>query len=87
VRFLFKDDDFAARLNASGIPITRPPYEIARFRMMHHKNQSLNSARYDLLKNTSRSFLNDGLGSLKYTILKHELYTGFTYFLFDVGDT
>jgi hypothetical protein len=54
--------------------------------MMHHKNQSLNSARYDLLKKTGHSYLTDGLNSLKYTVLKRELYTGFTYFLFDVGD-
>jgi beta-1,4-galactosyltransferase 3 len=81
-----EDDDFATRLNATGIPITRPPFHIAKFRMMHHKNQSLNRDRYRLLNKTAHTWLADGLNSLQYKVLKKQLYTGFTYFLFDVGE-
>jgi hypothetical protein len=80
-----EDDDFSTRLKAVKLEINRPDYAIARYRMMHHKLQNLNNDRHELLKKARISRPRDGLNSVKYTIVKYEIFTGFTYFLFDIG--
>ena len=79
-----EDDDFYTRLRQAEFTLERPSLEIAYYRMMHHKLQALNEDRLALLKKTKRDRPKDGLNSVKYRVLKYKLFTGFTYFLFDV---
>ena len=81
-----EDDDFYTRLSVTRQKLHRPPKKIARYRMMHHKFQKLNDDRISLLKKTKISRFKDGFNTIKYKVLKFELYTGFSYFLFDVGN-
>ena len=51
--------------------------------MMRHKMQELNPHQKELF-NKARLSLNDGINTIKYEVFKKTLFTGFTYFLFDI---
>jgi hypothetical protein len=81
-----EDDDFYTRLSLAKLKVERPPLEIGHYRMMHHKIQKLNKFRGRLLKKSKEKQKVDGLSTVQYRVSKFELYTGFSYFLFDVGN-
>jgi hypothetical protein len=76
-----EERDFYTRLNIAKLKVEKPPYQVSRYRMMHHKLPKLE------IKNRSTVNWNkrDGLNAVKYGIIKFELFTGFSYFLLDVG--
>ena len=80
-----EDDDLSIRIKAKKLDILRPPVAIARYKMMRHKLQALNKQRHSILRKARDSQMKDGLNSVKYTIVKKNIYPGFTYMLFDIG--
>jgi hypothetical protein len=80
-----EDDDLSVRLRFAKLPIHRPPAQIARYKMMRHKQQKLNEQRHKQL-NKARLLRNkDGINSVSYKVIDIQLYTSFTYILVNVG--
>jgi hypothetical protein len=63
-----EDDDMAGRIAFNGLYISRPPPNIARYKMLKHKHQKLNNQRYRILQKGKTRFKTDGLSNLKYTV-------------------
>lgn len=63
-----EDDDMAGRIAFNGLYISRPPPNIARYKMLKHKQQKLNTQRYRVLQKGKQRFKSDGLSSLKYAV-------------------
>ncbi|CAN2387759.1 N-terminal region of glycosyl transferase group 7 [Pristimantis euphronides] len=84
-----EDDDIAVRIRLSGMSITRTPLNLGRYKMIPHDRDSGNEEndhRLTLLKNTRKSWKEDGMNSLDFHLLsreKTELYTNLTV---DIGD-
>ncbi|GBP88073.1 Beta-1,4-N-acetylgalactosaminyltransferase bre-4 [Eumeta japonica] len=58
--------------------IARYKMSIARYTMSKHREASPNPRRYDILSQMGKMFLNDGLSTLRYELVKstqHHLYT------------
>ncbi|CAF0902217.1 unnamed protein product [Brachionus calyciflorus] len=81
-----EDDDFSVRIKKANLILQRPPTKIARYRMMKHKPQTLNKDRFKLLRRTSKVIKNDGLTTVKYTVIDYTKFKLFTYILIDVGN-
>jgi len=80
-----EDDDLAVRIRYARLNIHRPPAQIARFKMMRHKQQKLNDNRHKQLTKARLLRNKDGLNSVSYKVVEFKLYTSFTYILVDVG--
>ncbi|OXA59077.1 hypothetical protein Fcan01_04612 [Folsomia candida] len=63
-----EDDDMAGRIAYNGLYISRPAPNIARYKMLKHKQQKLNTQRYRVLQKGKTRFRSDGLNNLKYTV-------------------
>lgn len=73
-----EDDDMFYRLKKRNYHIARYKMSIARYAMLDHKKSSPNPKRYQLLSQTGKTFLKDGLTTLEYEIVEvsqHHLYT------------
>ena len=76
-----EDDDLAARVEAVGMQIGRNSADRARFKMIRHvreKSNAKNSNRRRLLAKAKERMKEDGLNSLKYTLVekrKRKLFT------------
>uniref|UniRef100_H2ZR15 Beta-1,4-galactosyltransferase n=1 Tax=Ciona savignyi TaxID=51511 RepID=H2ZR15_CIOSA len=83
-----EDDDMFARLFTRGYSITRPPYQIAKYRMSFHhrdKGNKLNLLRYEILSNTVTKMMRDGLNGVKYSVVGVDKTPLFTNITADVG--
>ncbi len=80
-----EDDDLAVRIRYARLNIHRPTAQIARFKMMRHKQQKLNDNRHKQLTKARLLRNKDGLNSVSYKVVEFKLYTSFTYILVDVG--
>jgi len=63
-----EDDDMSGRIAYNGLFISRPPPNVARYKMLKHKHQKLNNQRYRILQKGKTRFKTDGLSNLKYTV-------------------
>lgn len=73
-----EDDDMANRIKAHGLHISRYPANVARYKMLTHKQEKANPKRYDFLRNGKKRFATDGLNNLQYELIdkqKPRLYT------------
>lgn len=63
-----EDDDMAGRIAFNSLYISRLPPNIARYRMLKHKQQKLNNQRYRVLQKGKTRYKSDGLSNLKYSV-------------------
>ncbi|KAL5010140.1 hypothetical protein ScPMuIL_012445 [Solemya velum] len=82
-----EDDDMAYRILQVGLKISRPPANIARYKMIPHaKREPTNwKKRTRLLQTVRKRFRYDGLNSVEYELLFMHLDPLFTHILVDVG--
>ncbi|XP_071522317.1 uncharacterized protein [Panulirus ornatus] len=82
-----EDDDMGFRILQSGLTITRPPSTLARYTMIRHpKRRPLTwKIRGQLLKTSWQRYRQDGLNTLKYSLLSIYQHPLFTHLLLDVG--
>jgi beta-1,4-galactosyltransferase 3 len=78
-----EDDDLSTRVTINGYKITRYPGNIAKYKMIKHKQEKsnpVNNCRYKLMKKTRIRFRKDGLSNCNYKIInstREHLYTHF----------
>ncbi len=63
-----EDDDMAGRIAFHGLFISRPSPSVARYKMLKHRQQKLNTQRYKILQKGKHRFNSDGLSNLNYTV-------------------
>ncbi|ODN03192.1 Beta-1,4-N-acetylgalactosaminyltransferase bre-4 [Orchesella cincta] len=63
-----EDDDMAGRIAFHGLFISRPSPSVARYKMLKHRPQKLNTQRYKILQKGKHRFGSDGLSNLNYTV-------------------
>ncbi len=80
------DDDLAVRIKKNKLKIMRPPARLSRFKMMKHRPQKRNKKASVLLGKAHDRLEQDGLNTVDYKIVNMTLYTGFTHFLFNIGE-
>ena len=85
-----EDDDMAYRLQHVGLRITRPPAQLARYKMIRHKKRPAvdGRIRYRLLWTGVRRYRIDGLNSLhslNYNIIHSRRRPLYTHILVDIG--
>ncbi|VDM52386.1 unnamed protein product [Angiostrongylus costaricensis] len=83
-----EDDDLADRVSVAGYKVARYPAPIARYKMIKHEHEAksnpVNKCRYKLMAQTRTQWKADGLNSLKYEVVKHELLPLYTHILVDL---
>ncbi|KAM8927027.1 beta-1,4-galactosyltransferase 3-like [Pelodytes ibericus] len=83
-----EDDDIAVRVALSGMLISRPTVRHGRYKMIKHghdKGNEQNPKRFNLLAKTRRTWKQDGMNSLQYTLLSKELLPLYTNITVDIG--
>lgn len=82
-----EDDDMAYRIMYVGLKITRPPENVARYKMIKHTKRKPSDwrKRAKLLYTGTRRFQFDGLNSLQYKLLSIENNRLCTHILVDIG--
>ncbi|XP_053547238.1 beta-1,4-galactosyltransferase 3 [Bombina bombina] len=83
-----EDDDIAVRVALSGMLISRPSVQHGRYKMIKHghdKGNEQNPKRFNLLAKTRRTWKQDGMNSLQYTLLSKELPPLYTNITVDIG--
>ncbi|XP_075764145.1 beta-1,4-galactosyltransferase 3 isoform X1 [Pelodiscus sinensis] len=83
-----EDDDIATRVRLAGMKIARPPVSVGHYKMVKHKGDQGNEEnphRFDLLIRTQRTWTQDGMNSLTYTLLAKELHPLYTNITADIG--
>ncbi|XP_061196524.1 beta-1,4-N-acetylgalactosaminyltransferase bre-4-like [Saccostrea echinata] len=73
-----EDDDMSYRIMANGLSIYRFKNSVARYKMLSHKQETVNTKRYTLLEDSHLRYKKDGLSSLSYTDLNTTEYSLFT---------
>ncbi|XP_043936446.1 beta-1,4-galactosyltransferase 3-like [Protopterus annectens] len=79
-----EDDDIATRIKLNKMLVARPPIHIGRYKMISHKRDKgneKNPERFQLLKNATLRWEEDGLNNLEYILLSkknNHLYTNIT---------
>ncbi|XP_053308210.1 beta-1,4-galactosyltransferase 3-like [Spea bombifrons] len=83
-----EDDDIAIRVSLSGMLISRPSVRYGRYKMIKHgldKGNEQNPRRFNLLAKTRRTWKQDGMNSLQYTLVSKDLHPLYTNITVDVG--
>ncbi|KAM6434768.1 beta-1,4-galactosyltransferase 3 [Liasis olivaceus] len=83
-----EDDDIAMRVRFRGMKILRPPVSVGHYKMVKHKSDEGNEQnphRFDLLIRTYRTWTQDGMNSLSYTLLSKEMLPLYTNITADIG--
>lgn len=83
--YFLLDDDLAIRIKER-LRITRGPTKFSRFKMIRHEAQIYNPNALKHLSNAKKRSNKDGVNSVKYKVVKKDLYPGFTYILIDIGE-
>ncbi|XP_053561823.1 beta-1,4-galactosyltransferase 3 [Bombina bombina] len=79
-----EDDDIEMRIRLSGMSITRNPSSVGRYKMVPHDRDignEENAERHDLLRNTRKTWREDGMNSLNFNLISRTetpLYTNIT---------
>ncbi|NXL21831.1 B4GT3 galactosyltransferase, partial [Setophaga kirtlandii] len=76
------------RVRLAGMKISRPPVSIGHYKMVKHKSDKGNEEnphRFDLLVRTQRTWTQDGMNSLSYSLLARELLPLYTNLTADIG--
>ncbi|NXA56112.1 B4GT3 galactosyltransferase, partial [Nothocercus julius] len=76
------------RVRLAGMKIARPPVSIGHYKMVKHKSDKGNEEnphRFDLLIRTQRTWTQDGMNSLTYTLLAKQLRPLYTNLTVDIG--
>ncbi|CAB3407923.1 unnamed protein product [Caenorhabditis bovis] len=82
-----EDDDLATRTHEAGLSVSRYPAQIARYKMIRHKQEStnpVNKCRYKLMGRTRYRWQRDGVNSLKYKLLNLEFKKLYTHVYVDL---
>lgn len=64
-----EDDDFSARITKAGLQITRWPYSVSRYFMLHHKKEKPGEEKDLLLDTVDVRASQDGLSTLEYKVV------------------
>ncbi|KAK6187774.1 hypothetical protein SNE40_005726 [Patella caerulea] len=82
-----EDDDMAYRILHTGLKITRPPTNIARYKMIKHTKRKPTAwvTRSKLLNTAVKRFKMDGLNSVKYNVVCIHYKPLYTHIVVDVG--
>jgi len=67
-----EDDDMSKRIRYHKFNITRYKANIARYKMLKHKQERANKLRQNVLRSSHRRYKIDGLNSLSYSVLSRE---------------
>ncbi len=78
-----EDDDMFNRLKKSKLNFKRPSNN-TRYTMLKHKARYMNPDRVNIL-NDKRSYKNDGLNSVRFSLTGIVKYLIFTHIMIDVG--
>lgn len=84
-----EDDDIAGRIRLSGLSIIRTPLSLGRYKMIPHDRDTGNEDnfhRYALLRNTRKTWRDDGMNSLDFTLLSREQNALYTNITVDIGE-
>ncbi|KAM4795535.1 beta-1,4-galactosyltransferase 3-like [Rhinophrynus dorsalis] len=84
-----EDDDIAMRIRLSGMSISRTPLPLGRYKMVAHDRDTgneENSIRYNLLRNTRKTWKEDGMNSLDFKLLSRKEVPLYTNITVDIGD-
>ncbi|XP_040195037.1 beta-1,4-galactosyltransferase 3-like [Rana temporaria] len=84
-----EDDDIAGRIRLSGLSITRTPLSLGRYKMISHDRDTgneENTHRFSLLGNTRKTWREDGMNSLDFTLLSREQTALYTNITVDIGE-
>lgn len=84
-----EDDDMWRRITAVGLATWRYPLTIGRYKMIQHKQQEKMelAKRTKLLAKSHDNYKEDGLNTLKYTLLDTKLHSLYTTFVVDIGSS
>uniref|UniRef100_A0A8C5PGA6 Beta-1,4-galactosyltransferase n=1 Tax=Leptobrachium leishanense TaxID=445787 RepID=A0A8C5PGA6_9ANUR len=83
-----EDDDIAARVRLAGMSISRSPHNLGRYKMIMHDRDTGNEEnvdRYKLLDNTRRTWKDDGMNALTFSIISREAAPLYTNITVDIG--
>nr|XP_014345898.1 PREDICTED: beta-1,4-galactosyltransferase 3 isoform X2 [Latimeria chalumnae] len=83
-----EDDDIATRVRIAGMKIARPPVSVGHYKMIKHKGDKGNEEnprRFNLLMQTRRKWIQDGMNSLTYSLISKELEPLYTNITADIG--
>lgn len=80
-----EDDDMSQRLLKNGFRISRPPYHIARYKMVKHTKATHNPYRFIIYSKNLKVSQLDGLNNLNYSLIRKTETPLYTNFLIDVG--
>ncbi|XP_053311470.1 beta-1,4-galactosyltransferase 3-like [Spea bombifrons] len=84
-----EDDDIAMRVRLSGMSIARTPLALGRYKMIPHDRDTgndENTRRYSQLRNTRRTWRDDGMNSLFFKLLSREKAPLYTNITVDIGE-
>ncbi|XP_078604205.1 beta-1,4-galactosyltransferase 2-like [Branchiostoma floridae x Branchiostoma japonicum] len=84
-----EDDDMFKRLYRHKLKVSRPETDIARYKMLRHRQTPLNPARYALLKTSIKRASEDGLSSLEtmgYQMTSTSRQRFFSHILVNIAD-
>jgi len=73
-----EDDDMSKRIRFHRLSITRYNSDIARYKMIKHKQETVNKERMNILKTSNKKFKTSGLNDLKYKLVERSREPLFT---------
>uniref|UniRef100_A0A8C4QCS4 Beta-1,4-galactosyltransferase n=1 Tax=Eptatretus burgeri TaxID=7764 RepID=A0A8C4QCS4_EPTBU len=82
-----EDDDIYNRITLNGMKVSRPDSNIGRYRMIQHHRDAKNEAnpkRFTQISKTRWTMMTDGLNSLKYQLVKKDVYPLYTNITVDI---
>ncbi|XP_076280433.1 beta-1,4-N-acetylgalactosaminyltransferase bre-4 [Lasioglossum baleicum] len=79
-----EDDDFYSRLQSRGFQVIRFGPDIAQYYMLTHKKEIPSNARFENLETGAKRYDTDGISSLEYRVLNHQLRPLYSWILADV---
>ncbi|XP_005097538.1 beta-1,4-galactosyltransferase 1 [Aplysia californica] len=80
-----EDDDFSARIQESGLLLTRPPPHIGRFKMVRHAKETRSEHGNEMFLGWKARWPHDGLNSLNYSVVHVREKPLYTQILVDIG--
>ena len=75
-----EDDDLYYRIRAANLEVVRFDAAVSNYTALRHAAEKPNPKRHQLLVTSKKSHMTEGLNSLNYTLLAHELLPLYTRF-------